>query len=408
MYFMSVIKAITSTISDVAGSVVSGPLKALSGGQDKFGSNSLRFPLDITGPEQSHFIRFNIIEVNGAKFKGSSVSRTSAQSDTEGNPLGTLIGGLTSGLGDVGTLAGSAITSLGLGDELNSLTSAASGAIDNITGLASGAVNGVLGGVAGIANAVTDKLPIVKDALSGLGDFPGSLGGLAQILNQSTGGTRESVGDILLFLPNELTDSYKTEWSNKEVEFAGNAFLNSGKVWEDLQNNYKSYLSEAGGKVLGGLVGSDAINQLNLKSGKGAGITGGAGGAIAVNPHVEFFFENVNPRTFSYTFKMSPKSIDEARAINEIIKTFKYHSAPESLGDEAGRYWKYPQIFQIEYWNSDITHKIGDCALTEISVNYAAVGDTHTFYDGQPLMTEMTLNFSELEIITKEEIEKGY
>ena len=178
--------------------------------------------------------------------------------------------------------------------------------------------------------------------------------------------------------------------------------MNSGKVWEDLQNNYKSYLSEAGGKVLGGLVGSDAINQLNLKSGKGAGLMGDATGAIAVNPHVAFFFENVNPRTFSYTFKMSPKSVDEARAINEIIKTFKYHSAPESLGDEAGRYWKYPQVFQIEYWNSDITHKIGDCALTDISVNYTASGDNHTFYDGQPVITDMTLNFSELEIITKD------
>ena len=129
MYFMSVIKAITSTISDVAGSIVSGPLKALSGGQDKFGSNSLRFPLDVTGPEQSHFIRFNIIEVDGAKFKGASASRTSAQSDTEGNPLGDLLGGITSGLGDVGALAGSAINSLGLGDELNSLTSAVSGGI---------------------------------------------------------------------------------------------------------------------------------------------------------------------------------------------------------------------------------------------------------------------------------------
>jgi len=131
----------------------------------------------------------------------------------------------------------------------------------------------------------------------------------------------------------------------------------------------------------------------------------GSGDALAVNPHVEFFFENVTPRTFSFDFKLSPRNPDESEVIQKIIRSFKFHSAPKPQSSEAGRYWIYPQVFQIEYWNSDKTNKIGDCALTSVDVTYSGTGDNHTFYDGQPILVELKLNFMELDIITKDHIE---
>ena len=383
---MAVLKNFVTSMTQ---SSSTGPLKSLDA--DKFSSSNLRFPLDVTGPGQGHFIRFNIINIDGSKFQDTS-GRDSPQSDIEGNSLASTIGGAVGGAfggdigGIVGGIAGSAADQLGLGGITSKLSSA----------------------IGSVAGSVTEKIPLAQDALAGIGNFPGSIGQVAQTISQASGGTRESIGDIVLYMPMSIAETYQTTWSGKDVGFMGMAFLDTGKAWDDLKDNYKSYLSEAGGKVLGGMLGSDSIAQLNLKSGKGAGAMGSDAGALAVNPHIEFFFENVAPRTFTFDFKMSPRNVDESRAIQEIIKSFKFHSAPESLGDEAGRYWKYPQVFEIEYWNSELTHKISDCALTQVGVNYSGTGDNHTFYDGQPIQVDLSLNFQELDIITKEHIEKGF
>lgn len=392
---MSVLKTITSTL--VSGSA-SGPLSGMV--SDKFPSGGLMFPLNLTGPEQGHFIRFNIVEVDGAKFKSDTPNRPS-QSDAEGNPLGNMIaggigaaiggqaGGIVGGLlgGVIADVAGSAANKLGI----NKAISSVSDAIGDVTG------------------SITDEIPLVKDALQGLGGFPGSIGGIAQALGQAKMPRKESVGDILLFVPMAVSASYGNKWTGEEIGFMGNAVLNGEQTWKDLKDNAGDFVSEKLGNAVGGVLGNESIAKINLKTGKiGSAVGAGSGEALAVNPHVEFFFENVDARTFNFDFKLSPRNPDESRAIQDIIKTFKYHAAPEALGSEAGRYWKYPQIFQIEYWNSDLTNKIGDCALTSIEVNYSGTADNHTFYDGQPIMVELKLSFQELDILTKDHIERGY
>lgn len=377
-------------------SSTTGPLKDLEN-NGKFNSTSLRFPLDVTGPEQGHFIRFNIFNIDGSKFASES-PRESPQSDTEGNALSASIGGAIGAAigggtgGAIGSIVGSGADKLGLG-----------GLVEGVSGAVGGALQKVNDAVGSVAGSIVDKIPLAEDALSGVGSFPGSIGQTAQIISQASGRRKESIGDIVLYMPMSVAETYQTVWTTKDVGFAGQAFLETGKAWDDLKDNYKTYLREAGSKVVGGMLGGDAIGALELKTGRMSG-----GEAVAVNPHVEFFFENVNPRTFTFDFKMSPRNIDESRAIQQIVKTFKYHSAPEALGSGAGRYWKYPQVFEIEYWNSDITHKIAECALTQVAINYTGMGDNHTFYDGSPIQTDITLNFQELDIITKDHIEKGF
>ena len=94
---------------------------------------------------------------------------------------------------------------------------------------------------------------------------------------------------------------------------------------------------------------------------------------------------------------------EKAREIVKIVRMFKYYSAPGTLpGAEGLRYWTYPQLFEIEYWNSAVTHKIKPCGLTQVSVNYSGDGTNHTHYDGYPLQTDLTLTFSESELLTKD------
>jgi hypothetical protein len=398
-YFMSVFKSLATSF--VQGSVT-GPLKGLHG--NKFPSGGLQFPLDVTGPEQGHFIRFNIIEVDGAKFKGDSPTTRSetTQTDAEGNLLTMAAAGIGAAFGGQGGAFGAAFGA----SVLNNFAPDIAGIAKSKLGPISNALTKVSDAVGDVAGSITEEIPLVKDALSGLGGFPGSIGGIAQTINQGIMPRRESVGDILMYLPMAVSESYKTSWSGKEVGFVGNAVLNSGAAWEDLTENAGSYVKEGVGKAAGGVLGNDSITAINLKTGKVTGQTGGA--ALAVNPHVEFFFENVTPRTFSFDFKLSPRNPDESEVIQKIIRSFKFHAAPKAQGSEAGRYWEYPQVFQIEYWNSDRTNKIGDCALTDVDVTYSGTGDNHTFYDGQPILVELKLSFQELDIITKDHIEQGF
>lgn len=400
---MSVFKSLATSF--VQGSVT-GPLKGLHG--NKFPSGGLQFPLDVTGPEQGHFIRFNIIEIDGAKFEGNSPSSRegATQSDAEGNLLGGIIAG---GIGAaIGGQAGGIIGGL-LGNALGGAASDLAGSALSKLGPLSNALTKVSDAVGDVAGSITDEIPLVKDALSGLGGFPGSIGGIAQTMSGAIMPRRESVGDIIMFVPMAISESYSTTWTGKDVGFIGSAVLNGEKTWQDLSENAGDYLSEGIGKAVGGALGNDSIAQINLKTGKIGGAVGaGSGDALAVNPHVEFFFENVTPRTFSFDFKLSPRNPDESEAIQKIIRSFKFHSAPKPQGSEAGRYWVYPQVFQIEYWNSDKTNKIGDCALTSVDVTYSGTGDNHTFYDGQPILVELKLNFMELDIITKDHIEQGF
>ena len=39
------------------------------------------------------------------------------------------------------------------------------------------------------------------------------------------------------------------------------------------------------------------------------------------------------------------------------------------------------------------------------SVNYGASGTNHTFYDGYPVQTDMTLTFMENELLTRDQFE---
>jgi hypothetical protein len=71
----------------------------------------------------------------------------------------------------------------------------------------------------------------------------------------------------------------------------------------------------------------------------------------------------------------------------------------------------YPSEFDIEYFingsPNDNLNRISSCVLTEMNVNYSPNGVFSTFPDGTPTQINLTLNFVELETLTKERIEAG-
>jgi hypothetical protein len=132
-------------------------------------------------------------------------------------------------------------------------------------------------------------------------------------------------------------------------------------------------------------------------------------GGHAVNPQLQVLFKGTDMRSFQFIFKFAPFSVEEARNVIEIIKTFKFHQAPEINAPGMGRYFIPPSEFDIDFLlNGQINpnvHQIGSCVLTQVQVDYAPNGWS-TFEDGTPTHMQLTLDFMETEIVTKQRVDE--
>ena len=156
-----------------------------------------------------------------------------------------------------------------------------------------------------------------------------------------------------------------------------------------------------------------------------AGGTPGFGGAKEleamkagriISNRMELAFKGINKRSFQYTFKMIPRSAREAKEIKKIIHAFKFNMLPEMEGgDLSGRSFIVPNTFDIEYMyngnHNQYLHRISTCVLESMNVTYG--GDRYKTYTATsegapPVETSISLNFKEMEMITRERIEDGF
>ena len=448
----------------------SGPLADLF--KPKHGSApSLSYPSDVEGLGERHFIRFCIVKEDGIRVgplpdekdtNNPDESRSgeflgglagSAAGDAIGGPLGGFAGGV------IGDIAGNILDDSGLGGALDTgidtvvsgAGSVVGGALEigsdvvggaaDLAGDALGAVTDaagdILGGIAGgiqgalppsaastfgkisakagdIAESVVDNLPLSKDSLQDLisSNLP---------IGEVSGGTQSTQADITLYAPVGISENFGAQWDGGDMGtydmfaesilpelkdiFQGNSSV--GKAMESFAETGKTFMVESGARFVGNKIGIPALEQKLLKDGEpGLGIPGKN---VAKDPHFEIFFNRPTQRSFSFDFKMIPRNASEAEMIRRIVQTFKAYSAPSHAKyGKHNRYYEYPSYFRIEYWNTDKLHKIKDCALTNISVNYSGSGTPGTYYDGAPIETDMTLTFQEKVLLTKEDILDGY
>jgi len=146
----------------------------------------------------------------------------------------------------------------------------------------------------------------------------------------------------------------------------------------------------------------------------------------ALNPIIEVLYVQPALRNYNFNFVFSPRSQKEADMVWQIIYEFRRHSAPEftnigvpglgELGNIKGLFLIPPSEFDITYLrktpsgfieNTNIP-RMSTCVLSQVMVDYASAGQFATFEDGMPIQITMTLHFIELNIITREAIDKGY
>ena len=147
-------------------------------------------------------------------------------------------------------------------------------------------------------------------------------------------------------------------------------------------------------------IGGGAVGE----AGKGAMLSAG----IARNPHMAQIFENVNFRSHNFSYKLTPKNVKESEILRDLIKYFKVAMHPNYF--LANHFFDYPLQFDIDVMHgnqkNDFMFNIGPSVLTSMSANYTPDGPHFHDLNGRkaPLSVEISLSFTELKIVTQQEI----
>ena len=123
------------------------------------------------------------------------------------------------------------------------------------------------------------------------------------------------------------------------------------------------------------------------------------------NPNIELAYTGPGLRTFSFRFKMVPKSAAEATAINNIILQFKKESAPKAV---SGGMYEIPKVWQVTYMSgggqNQYQNKFKPAACTSVVVqDNVGVGYYSAHKGGAAIETSLTLTFMEVDVITRDD-----
>ena len=222
---------------------------------------------------------------------------------------------------------------------------------------------------------------------------------------------------ITMYMPTSIKVNYGAEYKNQEIgvftEMAATLIATGTKDGEALK--------AAIGKE------SEKVGEAGIRQGlKGIANIPGFGGALEAKEmmsgvifadRMELAFKGIGKRKFSYEFKMMPRSQAEADEIKKIIYAFKFNMMPEYEGDTKGRKLIVPNTFDIQYMyqnaENSYLNKVSTCVLESMDVTYG--GSRFKTFDASstdagapPVETSISLNFQELEIITRERVREGF
>ena len=244
----------------------------------------------------------------------------------------------------------------------------------------------------------------------------GQMGGVSATYKTTT----RITDSVALYLPPNIQDNTAAGYNDAATGIVGLVAAGGGQFLEAMRrNDYQS----AAKQLIGGV---KAISEEALRVAGGAfvdtlaGTEGSADLANmafgqATNPYMEVMFDSMALRTFTYNFTFAPRNADERDDVQDIIKLFRFHMAPELKGAQH-RFLTLPSTFDIHYMyqhskdyaaENNFYSKIATCVLEGVSVDYTPNG-VKSFQDGSPTQITMSLSFKETELLNKQMINAGY
>lgn len=238
-------------------------------------------------------------------------------------------------------------------------------------------------------------------------------------------------------------DVEQTNKTETEPQAYINLYMPDGLNFVDRHDYDSVSVTDALGNL--GALGTGSTTEIAARIGESASVAGVSllgqnitdlalyNSGYALNPQLQVLFKGSKNREFVFTFKFVPRNPTEAETIESIIRTLRYHAAPnyQTAGEDGlagsfsgvglgatnnSRYFIPPSQFEIEFLimtksysiYNDKLPRIAQCALTNIDVNYAPSGQFAAYADYQPVETQLQLTFTETVVLTKQDIQVGY
>ena len=251
---------------------------------------------------------------------------------------------------------------------------------------------------------------------------------------QSQGNAVQRLATVYLPMPGGILDANTVDWQGDELgalaadamsnlnfgsytaaagEAAGLQGLTSGM---DLLSKAKTLLedgSEEFRTLAKGALDSKVLNMAGYAVSPESILARKSG--VIPNNNNELLFKGVTMRSFSFSFKMSPRSSDEAAAIRSIIRWFKFSMAAKKAAANGGAgvaggasfFLGTPHVFEMKFM-TNINGKVVEnpavgmmkpMALKKFGCNYTPDGLWAAYSDGQPVQVTIACDFQELEPI---------
>ena len=126
-----------------------------------------------------------------------------------------------------------------------------------------------------------------------------------------------------------------------------------------------------------------------------------------INPAKENYFRGSDCRSIQLTFNLIPLNRDDTNTYKDAIHTLQKNSVPSVPSGQTGRIMHYPASWEIKFNPDTFLPSFKEAVLTNMTVDYSAMGKTYLHEGGGPVQINLTLNFTELTILTLEDLEDG-
>ena len=224
-------------------------------------------------------------------------------------------------------------------------------------------------------------------------------------------GGRNILSNIFLPIPGGINDSNNVGWGDDKLDpvklaltkVAGSFIMGEdvrnqvSQIAGGVQNNSEEVKDAAGAKITEGITG---VNKLAREQG------------AVLNNNLELLFSGAQLRKFSFTFNFTPRSKDEAQSVLKIIRTLKQGMSAKK--SNSFLFVKSPHTFFLGYYKGGsqrlhpFLNRFKECALTQLSVQYAPAGNYATYTDGSPTQYTVQMSFAELEPVFDDDYGDDY
>ena len=233
-------------------------------------------------------------------------------------------------------------------------------------------------------------------------------------------GVTKTRAAISLPAPPTMSFRFGAEWEMVNLGFFGArlASMGSAELLKDITNLVTGNVTPLAKDVMKSVGDYAADILLNIaKNTEGfEGVSVGTRLAIGTKETTKQLFRQMKPRSFSFSFTLSPKNQKEAEDIKSACKIFRYYMHPFNAVDidQVFKIVNYPAVWDIKYLNcyafrgTDSYHipNINQCVLVEYNETYGTdrTGFTVLSPDGYPVQTKIDLTFNELKLLDRTDV----